>query len=376
MMKADPFSDRQLRSLSGTALLSPILRLIPGSAAQMGGRAAWAGPLAALPLALLYAALLCRLSRSLRPGETLPELTLRCLGRRRGGTLLLLLGAWLLLYCGFVLRSGADRLLVAAYPRSDPALFIVSTGLLALFSALGPFRSLLRTARMAAPLLALTLGLILQKALQGLELSELLPLPGTEPRALLCSSLPALDLLCFGPAILFFFRPAPERSGLSFRRLAGWLSLLSLLLTLLGAAVQGRFGAALSARLSAPFFALLRNLVLLRSLERPEALVVGLWVLPDFLLSGLCLHAAQRCLRLAFACPPRPREGRKRLDTGNGRLFIWFCGGAAIGLGLLLGRDPASLLFWSRRLIPLLSLAVCLLLIPGIFFLARLMKKL
>lgn len=374
MKHTDPFSDRQLRSLAATALLSPILRLVPGTAAELGGKAAWAGPLAVLPLLLLYAALLARLERSMAPGETLPELALRALGPRGGGAMLLILAGWLLLYCGFLLRSGAERLLVTVYPRSRPGLFVISMGLLSLFAALGPFRSLLRTARMAAPLLLLSLGLILLKALQSLDPTELLPLTPADAGSLLCAGLPALDLVSFALAVLFFFRPAqPEGAG-RFRRGAGWTALLCLLLTAVGAAVQGRFGAALSARLSAPFFALVRNLVFFRSLERLEALVVGLWILPDFLLTSLCLHGAQRCLRLALGCPPRPRE--RRWSLANGRLLIWLCGALVLALGLLLGRDPAALLLWSRRRIPLLSLAVSFLAVPMIFFLGKMRKKL
>ena len=67
-------SEGKLDLLIGTALLSPVLRLIPGSAAALGGSSAWLGPLAALPLGLLYAALLRRLRGTLNPGECFPEL--------------------------------------------------------------------------------------------------------------------------------------------------------------------------------------------------------------------------------------------------------------------------------------------------------------
>ena len=83
-------SEGKLDLLIGTALLSPALRLIPGSAAALGGSSAWLGPLAALPLGLLYAALLRRLRGTLDPGECFPELMRRALGRRPGGALLLL----------------------------------------------------------------------------------------------------------------------------------------------------------------------------------------------------------------------------------------------------------------------------------------------
>lgn len=353
-------SDGGLNLLIGTALLSPILRLVPGSAAALGGSSAWAGPLAALPLGLLYAALLHRLRRALAPGETFPELTLRALGRRFGGAALLLFAAWLLVYAGFVLRAGADRLQVTAYPRSGPGLFVVSMGLLTLIAALGPFRSLTRVSRVTGPALFLVLVLILLKAAQALDPSELLPLDG---QGLLCGSLPALDLLAFALAARFFFCPGEDGPGEPFLPCALRLGLFCLLLCAVGAAIQGRFGAALSARLSAPFFALVRNLVFFRSLERMEALVVGLWILPDFLLGGLCLHAAQRCLRLALG--HEPREEESRLDFSSGRVLIWLCGAASVALGLLLGRDPARLQFWSRTGIPLLNLFFSFLLLPG-----------
>ena len=360
MLKPDPYPGRQLRSLIAAALLSPATRLIPGSAAALGGRSAWAGPLLAFPPLLLYVWATCRLRRQMAPGEGLPELALRRLGRVGGGVFLLLLGAWLLLCCGFTLRAGAERLLVTVYPRSGPAVFVLCLGALALLAALGPFRSLLRLGRMALPLLLLTMLPILLAAFRAVDVTELLPPVPADPPALLHSALPSLDLLSFALAALCLF-PAGQEAG-GFRRTGLWLLGLALGLAALGAAVQGRFGAALSARLAAPFFALVRNLVFFRSLERVEALVVGLWILPDFLLSGLCLHAAQRCLRLSLGY--RVQEGERRLDPGDGRWLIWLCGAAAAALGLLPGLDPAALLFWSRTLIPCLQMAAAFLLIP------------
>ena len=191
-------------------------------------------------------------------------------------------------------------------------------------------------------------------------LSELLPLDG---KGLLCSSFPALDLLAFALAARFFFLPGEAGRGEAFLPCALRLGLFCLLLCGVGVAVQGRFGAALSARLSAPFFALVRNLVFFRSLERMEALVVGLWILPDFLLGSLCLHGAQRCLRLAFGF--LPGETESRLDLSGGRLLIWLCGTVSVALGLLLGRDPARLQLWSRTVVPLLNLFFSFLLLPG-----------
>ena len=366
MEKQDPGSARQLRSLLTAALLAPGTRLIPGAAAALGGRTAWLGPMAALPVLLLYALLLEKIGS----GEPLPERALRLLGRR-GRAPLLLLGLWFACYSGFVLRSGAERLQITAYPHSGLEFFVVCQALLALFAALGPLRALLRLGRMTLPLLLGALGLILWAALRELEPVELLPVTHWDSIALLRSALPSLDLVSFALSARCIL-PADREKG-SFRRGALWTLGLCLGLTALGAAVQGRFGAALSARLSSPFFALVRNLVFFRSLERMEAPVVGLWILPDFLLASLCLQAAQRCLRTALGHPPGEEEQRR--DLRGGRILIWLAAALAAGLALLPGLDPAGLLFWSRTGVPLLQLAVSFLLIPGIALACRRKEK-
>ena len=366
MEKQDPGSARQLRSFLTAALLSPGTRLIPGASAALGGKAAWLGPLAALPVLLVYALLLDKLSS----GEALPEQAVRLLGSR-GRPFLLLLGLWFACYGGFVLRSGAERLQITAYPHSGPGFFVICLALLSLYAALGPLRALLRLGRMTLPLLLGVLGLILLAALRDLEPVELLPVTQRDTPSLLRSALPSLDLVSFALSARCLF-PAEREKG-SFRRSALWALCLCLGLTALGAAVQGRFGAALSARLSSPFFALVRNLVFFQSLERMEAPVVGLWILPDFLLASLCLQAGQRCLRMGLGYPPG--EGVRRRDLHGGRLLIWLCVILAAGLALLPNLDPASLLFWSRTGVPLLQLTVSFLLIPGIALACRRRKK-
>ena len=366
MEKQDPGSARQLRSLLTAALLSPGTRLIPGAAAALGGKTAWLGPMAALPGLLLYALLLEKLGA----GEALPERALRLLGRRARPPLLLL-GLWFACYSAFALRSGAERLQVTAYPHSGPGFFVICLALLALFAALGPLQGLFRLGRMTLPLLLGVLGLILWAALRDLEPQELLPLTHQDAPTLLRSTLPSLDLVSFALSARCLF-PA-DREGGSLRRSALWTAGLCLGLTALGAAVQGRFGAALSARLSSPFFALVRNLVFFQSLERMEAPVVGLWILPDFLLASLCLQAAQRCLRTALGHPPV--EEKRRTDLKNGRLLIWLCAALTVTLALLPSLDPASLLFWSRTGVPLLQLTVSFLLIPGIALACRRKEK-
>ena len=370
----DPFEARQLRALCAVALLSPGLRLIPGQAAAAAGALAWLGPLLALPPLLGLFFLLDRLRRSCREGEALPELMLRILGRRAGAMLLLALALWLLLGAGLALRADSERLLVTIYPRTSRRFFVWSLGIVGALAAMGPRKSLLRLGRMAEPFLLLTLLGIALAALKSVDLWELLPRSAPDGPALLSAQLPALDILSFGLLALCLLPVAPEDGSTGRPGGLLWLLGMILLLTALGALIQGHFGAALSARLSAPFFALLRDLVFFRSLERLEALAVALWVFPDLLLVGLALQAAQRCLRLALGWRPEPDE--RRGDLSRGRWLGWICCALAVALGLLLAPEGEALALWSGKLLPLGTLAVCYLLLPLVGLLGRAQKKL
>ena len=111
-----------------------------------------------------------------------------------------------------------------------------------------------------------------------------------------------------------------------------------------------------------------------RTVERVEALVVMLWVFPDFLLSSLFLWIGQFCLRLLWNRDPGA-DFQGSFDLTQGRILIWAAGLAVIALSLVLAPDAQSLERWSRGLIPALNLLFSLVLLPSIYIVAWLRAK-
>lgn len=362
--------------MSSLLLLGPALRQLPRAAAEQAGRAAWLGALPALPLLLLYARFLARFWETRPAGTGLAEAAMQVLGARWGPVVLYALSGWLLFYGGFVLRSGADRLVVTVYPQSAPAVFTLSMGLCCLIAALGSARSLARAAAMLWPFVTGILLLLLLVSLKSVERVNLLPVTVLDLPALAHGAVPVLNVLGLGLFLPLFFLGyiEPEARPLAARRVR-WLLGESLLLTLLMLAVLGNFGAELVSRLSQPFFTLVRNLVFFRSLERIEALVVSCWIFPDFLLVSLCLFAAQHCLRLALGEKPLLDRGN-RLDASRLRWLIPFCALAAILVGLLLGPELYSLRRLSERTVPFLNLCLSFLTVPLLYFIGKRRKTL
>ena len=373
-MRSQRFSTLQLLSLGTVAVLFPALRLFPAQTAEEAGRAGWLCAFAALPLCLGYALFLKRLQALTREGELLPEALPRLLGKRLGKAALLLTAAWTLLYAAFVLRSGADRLVGTIYPRSSGAVFCEVMGLLALAAALSTPQALVRAARILRPFLLGALLVILGFAAFSCRAENLWPVTAGDLLPVCRGSLGAVDILCGALAALAMLSGGTDDGGPGLRAMAGWLVRTAGMLALLSAAVTGVFGHELTAQLSRPFFVLVRTLVLFRTVERVEALVVMLWIFPDFLLSSLFLWIAQFCLRLLLGKDPGA-DFSGSFDLSQGRLVIWAAGAAVIALSLLIAPDAQSLERWSRGVIPALNLLFVFGLLPAVYCAAKLREK-
>lgn len=348
----------QRRALGAVLMLAPAMRLCPARTAALAGPAAWLSPLLALPALLGYGWLLHRLLARRLPGEDAAALLRRALGVRAGDAAVLLIGLFFLFYAAFTLRSGAQRFITTIFPQAKSLPFALSMGALAALAAAGPLRALGRCGKVILPVLLLVLGLVLLAALPTAEWKYLLPLRPRDALPALRGAAPVLDVLT---AVLFVsvFLSLPEEPG-RFAPDAVWLALLCLPLSLLGAALVGNFGAALTASLQRPFFYLVRNLVFFRDVERVEALVVALWVFPDFLLVSCSLFACARCLSAVLKRPERPLAA--------------LGGAAAALLGCFLGRSAGSYTALSERIVPLVGMSLALLL-PLCLLLGRWRKK-
>ena len=375
MNKLTQISRRQLFALATLMLLVPSLRLFITAATDYAGRAVWlTALLAALPM-LIYMHFISDLMDCRREGENIQELMLRCLGQKLGRAALALTAAWLVLYAGFILRSGADRLITTVYPNSSPGVFTLGLGLVCLAAALGNPRSIVRSAMLISPVLIGSLLLILLFSLDSIETSNLLPVTVDDALPVALGSLAAVDVLSFGVyAVCFLEGLCPLEPGRA-RQGSLWLLAMVLLLSLLCLAVVGMFGAELCSRLSRPFFIMVRNLVFFRTVERVEALVVMLWLFPDFLLVSVFLYAAQYSLRLCLWQDARFMGERFR-DMSRGRWLIWPTALAAIICSLLIGPDALSLDFWSAKLIPAINLIFAFIFIPSIYIVGKVRKTL
>ncbi len=353
------------------ASLAPVTRLLPKATAQIAGSASWLAPLCALPLLLLFLLVLTQLMKMRREGEGLGEVVMRRAGRTAGSICLCLIAVFQLFSAGFILRTGAHRLISTIYPAAGPRFFMAAMLLMGTLAALGPVKALPRAARVFAPVLLAVMLLALVLSLDSVDARNLLPVTKSSTGELFFSSLAVVEI--YG-GVLYCSAFIEDRAPLQGRRFAshaGWLALICALLTFFCAVIIGCYGAQLVSRFSYPFFSTVRDVTLMKTIERIEALVATLWVLSDFIIFSLLLCCAAHILRLIFGFKPEKTDVRM-LDMSNGRALIPVCAALTAVAAALIPSNEESLRMISQLVVPGASLAILFVVLPALLFISRL----
>lgn len=364
------YDRRQLRAMCFAASLAPVTRLLPKVTAQTAGKSGWLAPLAALPLLLLFLWYFSSFMKMRRSGEGLGELIMRTCRRGFGSLVMCFIALFFIFSCGFILRTGAHRLISTIYPAAGPWVFMLSMLLLGTVAALGPTKALPRASRVFAPVLVSVMLLGLVFSAGDVNAENLLPVRADGLGDVFLGSLAVVEIyggVIYSSAILE--DRAPLQGG-RFASFSGWMALVCLLLTAFCAVITGCYGAELTARFSHPFFSMIRDVTLFKTVERIEALVAALWVLSDFVIFTLLLTAAAHMLRLVFGYRPEKRDA-PLTDMKNGRYLIAVSAAASGVVAALLPDAEQGMKLVSQIIVPCVSLGIIFLLLPACCLRAR-----
>lgn len=362
--RSDTVTRTQLTALAFVGLLSPTVRRIPGQLSLEAGRACWVSVLfAAVPLAvmvLLYAAL--RRRAGTLGGE---ELVLGALGGGFGRAVLAVTGLWLLFYCSYHLCAGADRFIATIFPNTRPAFLILVMLAMCLIAALGEVRALARSAMLFRPVLLLVLIVLAVFALPDVDFSELTPPFENGAAPAFRGVLQLMNIASITFYLIFLEDHTDER--FSAGRFLTWALTYIIILLFLCVAVPGLLGLELTQNLAHPFFTIIRELTLFNAVERIEAVIIGLWVFPDFILISVLLKIASKLLSRAFGLPVPKAEGERFFSMRGSRWLVWLCCALAGAGTFLIDGNSFRLMWFSEKLFPALNFAFALVLLPLCF---------
>lgn len=372
MKQQDMISRRQFIAIAFVSILSPLIRRFPRVLAETAGRAAWlSAPLAAVPLAVALG-LAWLLFRRFPPGTGCTELMEKILGAPLARVICAVYALWLLLYAGFLLRSGANRFVSTVYQGAAPGLFIVCAAVICAFAALGPFKALARSAMLLRPLMIAIFVLVVALTVKDSDYSLLLPVTADDALPVAGGALELANLL--GVAGYFaFVGDRVEGGPFRARDFAWWLAALLLIIGLMTVGCLAMFGAELTAKMTYPFFMLARDVTILGAMERIEPIVIAMWVFSDFILISSLLWIATRNLRYAFGVPDN-KAVAKLSDLRRGRWLVLPGALLASAAAFAVPGEVPAAAYLSEILVPAVS-AVLIFGVPLLVFLVGLIRR-
>lgn len=362
-------SRQQFVAAGFLALLSAMIRVMPRASAVFAGEAAW---LCALPAFFLLGAFGAFLIALVKKDESMGAVFLRALGPVFGRIFLLIYGLAFLFYAGFVLRAGADRLVVTIYPTGGTRFFFSILLLLCLMAAMGTLRAIGRTAVILRAVMLAVLATSFVFSLPDLSLKYLGPVKWDDTGGILLGALPIVNVggLYFCFSFLEGYAAPDSHKG---RFYWPWLALLMLVAALLCVTVVGSFGTVLSLRMSYPFFVMIRNVSLLNLADRIEAFVIVLWIFSDFMLCTLLLRCSHEALRRVFGLP-EPEE-KPYFDLSGGRWLFLLEAAAVWCTAHFIAVDSYGLIPWADKIVPMVMALLMFGGFPLVWLVGKLRKK-
>jgi len=360
-VNSDRISVRQLRALFLASVLSPGIRLIPNSTVHFAGSASWLSPLAALIPVLLYCLFPAAVLAGRKEGESLRETVFSAVGRPAGMMLFLLLGAWLSFYTGFLLRVDAERLHATIFKEGRVLIFAAAGLVLIVTAARGKVRALARLAEVCVPLLIGVFVFSCVLAIADVKTEYLLPVTKQDLPGVLAGAVPVLNVFAVLSYFLLFMGETEKGTGIRqlFLRSGFWSVVGACAVTV---TVVGVLSAPLANHLNNPFFVMARNLSVLGTNERVEAVVIALWVVTDLIYAAAVLRASANAVHAAV---------QKGKVTG----YVWITAAGALAGAVFCAKDAFVLSRVSEYIVPAINLFFTCILFPVLFLVGAIRKK-
>lgn len=337
----EEISLRQLLTLMAAALTAAALRLLPGaSAAAAGGEGGWLAPLAALPGAILLAAVLWDLLSRAPEGFGLGEVYRAILGKGLGQAVLLLYMVWMVLILAMGIVQCGERLSALGYEGGGKLLFLGAALLLTGRAAMGKLTAFARAVEICFLLLGCALGVVLLLAVFRVKPGNLLPLRGN----ILRGAWPVLETVCAAVPGFFLLGKVPkEERARGRRKTALWLLVGAVVLLTVHVVCFGGYGWETVQDQRVPFYEAAKQAGLPGAFQRAEAAAAAVLFLSDGALFGCTLYIV------------REIGGSMSADKKERRELVPLAGVLGALLAFLAGREPKIAEVIGQEILPWMS---------------------
>ena len=277
-------------ALPSFRLLEPLVTKKAGNAAPIAYLFTF---LFCLPLLFCYAYLARR-----QKGKSFFEINRRLFGNWGGWGISFLYTAWLYFLAAFYLGQYGERIHGTLFYDTDHIVFLLLLLFAVSFALKKGAGTIARTGSVLGNLILLAIVGFSLILLRDVRFENFLPLGGSDALPALWGAMPGVAVAVFFPLFFVFGKSTSAQKPFlpyALKSLAG----IAAITVTVSALPLGIFGKSTLGKLTVPFFAVTRNVVVLDSLERLESFVAATLIMSDFIMvSVLAVAAAQMTCEL------------------------------------------------------------------------------
>ena len=278
----EKISFRQAVILFITLLYSPAIRFFPSQAAAEAKQAGWLTPLVSFVFLLLLVLVFHGFYKKHKDASWM-DIICKITGKYLGSVILSAYIGWLVILLVLYTKYYAIRINTAIAPVSDISFFIIVMLVLAAVVLRHGLVVFARMGEIIALLLLIGFALLFVFSTKNISIDNLTPISRLDILPVIKGSYYLTGLWAYFVVLFFFSDKIKDKEAIKNAGIKGAL-FLAVMHIVLAVMTIGSLGYSVTARSNLPFYMTVKNITILRALDRIEALSVTQWIIADFIL--------------------------------------------------------------------------------------------
>ena len=298
LQSKNKISLNQLLLINIAVEFTPFVRLSGGFIAEDARQAGWiSGIIAIIPITLLFY-IISKLYKNNKDASFM-DIINNSMGSVVGRIIIVLYFIWITLLLALYIRYYAERLVTTLMPRTSMSFIIISMLVIVILALRSGITVIARMNEIIVAALVFALVLILIFGVGLVDIEKITPISYLDILPAFAGSTVLWALMGY-IIILFFFGDQVNDKEHIFKYGMYNSIFLVAINTLLLVYIIGGLGWSVAARLPYATFTMVRKISLFGVVERIESLLVGLWVLSDFILISVFAYVLLRIIKHLF----------------------------------------------------------------------------
>ena len=296
-------SVRQLMILFFFTTVSGIMRVTVNIADSETSKALWLAPIIALLPVLVLIFILNAITKKHRE-KSLAQIIELVLGKIFGKLILSAFFIHIVLYLAFYVRNFSEKFISSIFTEINPAFFMITLLLLAVFAARRNIESFARFAEILFIFIIAVFVVAFFLSIFSIDPKNLYPVTAYDTVPLLKSSVPVISLLSLLSFALFLGDSVaqPKNNPDAFKQTSAKFMLFLTLFNLAGSVITvGIFNAETVSHMTMPYFMMFRTIKTTGLIQGLETFFILFWVCTDFIMITYYLFILSKVSAKLFA---------------------------------------------------------------------------